>query len=603
MKNKNNPTDHGKSYLLIETVLSLLAIAAVSFLPTFHLFVSNAGVLKLGSLMSSVYLFVLIGAVLYIVLRILLRKRPFMAGCLATLITFLLVNFSLLSDPLKLIIYDYAIANILAILVMILLIVGAWFLLRRLCADPQVGKGILTVFTIVFMGLIAFNGSQLLFSRPTAKTQVQAQEAETPVEETPAPTSSPQPTTAPTVYLTLDYKEDTSALDGIEATPVPTHTPKPTATPEPTPTLEPTPTPFELGQPNIYLMVYDEFASMGAMEKYYDYNCDAMRDFMRSVGINWSEHSYSMTNETKFCMTDLNMMDFVSYGKSWGTLSSMRKKSAIQQVFEKKLGYELFHYSQSTTWFGYMTSLRNSKNRASYQKTTMDGVESENIVKNQSLLGAFENILGSLTPKTEVKTSDKSESLMKYGYYSKEEITSSSAFKKHTYHSDIQQVLDILSFFENEDNFKGSGKRAIFSYIKCPHAPFYFDQYGQVRAFNQRMNWNKPDFYRDQYIFITKHIFTIFKTIISADPHSIIIIMSDHGVRSHNQGFANITNKDNCWNFNAVYFCGQPLDIEGMSSVNVMRLIATSLGVDMPPVKDPVTVDSADDLSDVVYPR
>ena len=79
--------------------------------------------------------------------------------------------------------------------------------------------------------------------------------------------------------------------------------------------------------------------------------------------------------------------------------------------------------------------------------------------------------------------------------------------------------------------------------------------------------------------------------------------MSDHGVRSHNQGFANITNKDNCWNFNAVYFCGQPLDIEGMSSVNVMRLIATSLGVDMPPVKDPVTVDSADDLSDVVYPR
>ena len=176
MKNKNNPADHGKSYLLIETVLSLLAIAAVSFLPTFHLFVSNAGVLKLGSLMSSVYIFVVIGVVLFIVLRILLRKRPFMAGCLATLITFLLVNFSLLSDPLKLIIYDYAIANGAAILIMILLIVGAWFLLRRLCADPQVGKGILTVFTIVFLGLIAFNGSQLLLSRPTAKAQVQAQE-------------------------------------------------------------------------------------------------------------------------------------------------------------------------------------------------------------------------------------------------------------------------------------------------------------------------------------------------------------------------------------------------------------------------------------------
>lgn len=606
MNNKSKTTDHGKSTLLIEAILSLLAITAVSFLPTLHLFVSNAGALELRSLMSSVYLFAGIGVVLFVILRLLLRKRPFMAGCLATLIVFLLVNFSLLSDPLKLFIYNYAIANGLAILIMILLIVGGWFLFRRLCADPQVGRGILTVFTIVFLGLIAFNGIPYLFSRPAA---VEAQEAVTTVEQTPEPTSSPLPTMAPTVYLMVEYKEETPAPllthagDAVETTPGPTATPASTDTPEPTATPEPVATPFKLNEPNIYLLLFDEYGSMGAMEKYYGYNCDAMRDFMRSVGINWSEHSYSMSRETKWSMTDLNMMDFVSYGKSWGTLRNMRNNSTIKKVFGDKLGYDLYQYSQNATWFGSLPSLRNSKNRANYKKTTMDGVESENIVKNQSILGAFENIFGSLTPQSEIKSTNNSESLKKYGYYSKDEITSSSAFKKHTYHSDIKQVLDVLDFYENEDNFKGSQKRAIFSHIKCPHVPFYFDQYGQIRAFSQRMNWNKPEFYLDQYIFITKHIVTIFKTIISADPNSIIIILSDHGIRNHGQGFTNITKKDDCRIFLAVYYCGQPLDIEGMSSVNLMRYIATELGVDMPPVKEYVTKDSADDLSDVVFPK
>ena len=589
MNNTTIETVPAKRALLIETILSVFAILAISFLPTLHLYVSNASDLTLGSLMSSVYLFVGIGMVLFVVLRLLLRKHPFMAGCLSAFITFLIVNFSLISAPFKLFIFNYAIANGVALLFMLLLIAGAWFLLRRLCTDVQIGRGILTVFTIVFVGLNAFNGLQLVFSRPSTTTSSKqtAAEAEKPF----VADLTPIPTIAPTVYITLTSKED-------PFTPEPGASPVPvTATPTPTATPAPSPTPFKMGEPNIYLLLFDEYASMGAMEKYYDYNCDAMRTFMRAAGINWSEHSYSMTNETKYSMTDLNMMDFVSYPKSLSVLKSMRQKSKIKEVFGKKLGYELYQYSQNSTWFGYMTSLQNSTNRTKYQQTTMDGVESDNIVKDQSILGAFESILGALTPQSKI-TGD-SESLQKYGYYSTAEITSSYAFKQNTYRSDAKHVLEILDFYEDANNFKGSQKRAIFSYIKCPHVPFFFDQYGQIRAFKQRMNWNNASLYRDQYIFITKHIVNIFKTIISTDPNSIIIVLSDHGVREHGQGFTTITPKDNCWTFLAVYYCGQPLDVEGMSSVNLMRHIATDLGVDMPPVRDYVTVDSPDDLAGV----
>lgn len=593
--NINRPAS-GKKGLLIEAILSFLAIAAISFLPTLHLYVSNAQSLKLGDLMGSVYLFIGIGVVLFAVLRLLLRRRPFMAGCLAVLITFLLVNFSLLSDPLKLVIYNYVIANVAAIFIMVLLILGGWFLFRRLCTDSQVGQGILTVFTIVFVGLVAFNGVQLAFSRPAAEPQ---QTVEAPAE-VPEVTPPPLPTIAPTIFLTVEAKEDTYVPILTPAPPDDTTAPV-QATPEPTATPAPTATPFKLNEPNIYLILFDEYASMGAMEKYYDYKSDAMREFMRTVGINWSEHSYSMSRETKWCMTDLNMMDFVGYGKGWAALSSMRNNSTIKAVFEKKLGYDMYQYSQNSTWFGYMSSLRDKKTRSVYKHTTIDGVESENIVKDQSIVGAFQSIFGALTPQSQI-TGD-SESLKKYGYYSTKEITSSSAFKKNTYHSDAQHVLEILDFYEDENNFKGVQKRATFSHIKCPHVPFFFDQFGQIRPFSQRMNWNNPALYRDQYIFITKHIVNIYKTIISADPNSIIIILSDHGIRQHSQGFTTITPKDDCWIFLSVYYCGQPLDIEGMSSVNLLRYIATELGVNMPPVKDYVTVDSADDLSDVAYPH
>ena len=576
-----------KKALIAELLLSVAAIFAVSFLPTLYLYAANYGSLKLSSLMGSVYLFAGIGLGVFAILRLILRKRPYLAGCFTTVVTFLLVNFSLVSTPVKLIFRDYLIANIVSLVLTGLLIVGAWFLFRLICRDTQNGRSMLLVLCIVFVGLVVFNCVQLPFKAKTKEAARQNDVPPTPVVTKAPLTPSPTPHAPVAIQIPAGSNQ---ALDSASETPTPR--PTPTSTPEPTPV--PTPTPFVPDNPNIYFLVFDEYGAMGAMEKYYNYDCTPMREFMRSSGINWSEQSYSMSSHTKECMTDFNMMDFVSVSKGRKTLASYRRNSALKEVFGDQLGYTLYQCSENPAWFGHISSLRTRSVRDSFKKTTMDGVESSEIVKDQSILGAFENILGVLTPQS--KITGESESLKKYGYYSTDEIRKSSAFKKNLYHSDANNVMEILDFFEDESNFgKTAEKHAIFSYIRCPHVPFFFDEYGQVLAFGQRMNWNKPDYYLGQYIYITKHMVTIFKTIISNDPDSIIIVFSDHGVRTHKQSFCDITPKGDRWSFAAVYYCGRPLDIEGMSGVNILRLIATKLGADMPPVEEYVNKDTPDD--------
>ena len=97
----------------------------------------------------------------------------------------------------------------------------------------------------------------------------------------------------------------------------------------------------------------------------------------------------------------------------------------------------------------------------------------------------------------------------------------------------------------------------------------------------------------------------ITSTIIRNDPNSIIILMSDHGIRYH--GEANqkqtfyITDKDSCRVMNAVYFKGQKLDIEGLSGINTLRYILSLYGgQEYPPIQDPITSASPDSLKGII---
>ncbi len=605
-KGIKRPAKKGKGKrLALEIVLSVLTILAICFLPVLHLFVSNAEEMELGELLGrDFFLLVGIGLAAFVILRIIFRKRPYFAGCVAAVISFFMVNFSLVTSLFKSFIPNYLIANIIALVIVLLLVAGSVFLFLHLCKKESTGRGIMAVLCVVFIGLLLFNTVTYLieFNRSSPDEE----SFELPEIEGLSDEQSSNPdalVTEEEIVIAVQPGDGNpvSAATFAPETPNPGTTVTETA-PVETATPDPTEVPAEkTKEPNIYLLVFDEYGSLGAMEKYYSYNAEPFRQFMRTANINWSEHSYSMTRETRYSITDLNMMDYVSYHKSLSTLKNYRRNSTIKKVFGNKLGYNLYQFSTAATWFATVPSLRDSKTMKQFKKTTADGVESDQILRQQSIFGAFDDMIGALTPQDTI--TGNSESLKKYGFYSSDEIRASKAYKNHQYNDVAKAVLSTFDFWEEESNFQTTEKRMILSYLKTPHAPFMFDEYGQIRSFGVRMKWSDPKYYYGQYMFITKHIEVVFKTIISNDPESIIIVMSDHGVRSHDQGFVNITAKDDCWIFLALYYQGDKVDIEGMSPINLMRLISTKLGVKMDPVQDYVTVDSRDDLKDVDYSR
>ncbi len=608
------PPEKGKKglRLAIEIILTVIAIVAICFLPAVHLYLSNVEELEFSELTGSfltgsVYMFIWIGLGLFAILRVIVRKRPYFAGCTAAVAVFLMVNFGYVRRLFASFITNYIAASIVSLLVVAILIAGVVFLFLHLCKKEFNGRAIMIVLCAVFVGLLIFNGVSYLVTREADVEEdlddpETTQVAETDPEETEEPEETDDPDDIVVEPDPTEEPEETEIPGEDPGDEIPLETPAP-ATEEPvvTPTPEPTEEPRKKTKtPNIYLIVLDEYASMGAMEKYYSYNCEPLRAFMRTAGINWSEHSYSMTNETKYCMTDLNMMDYVSYHRGTKRLKEYRTNSEIKKVFQKKLGYKLYQFSSSNTWFNKVASLRDSKTMKSF-KTTFDGVESDQIIKQESIFGTFDDLIGALTPQD--KIGGNSESLKKYGFYSSDEIRKSKGYKDSELNYLANVFLNAFDFWENGKNFQSSEKRMILSYLKIPHVPFLFDEYGQIISHKSRMNWQDPKIYLGQYLYVTKHLEVIFKTLITNDPECIIIVTSDHGVRSHEQGFAKITAKDNCWVFLAMYNQGDPLDIEGMSPINLMRLIATKLGVKKDPVKDYVTVDSASDLSDVKYPK
>lgn len=606
-KEIKHPAKKGKC-LALEIVLSVLTILAINFLPVLHLFVRNAEEMELSELIGPDFFWLIgIGLAVFVILRLIVRKRPYFAGCVAAVVSFFLVNFSLMTSLLKSFIPNYLAASIIALAVVLLLVAGSVFLFLRLCKKGTAGRSILTVLCIAFVGLLLFNVVTYLIKMNTVPKEENVDLPEIAglsddwnVDSEPSDSEDEvviavQPSDGNPVSAAT-FAPETPNPDVTAATVIETAAPVETATPGPTEV------PVEkTKEPNIYLLVFDEYGSLGAMEKYYSYNAEPFRKFMRTAHINWSEHSYSMTRETKYCMTDLNMMDYVSYRKSASTLKSYRRNSTIKKVFGDKLGYNLYQFSTSPTWFVTVPNLRDSKTMKKFQKTTINGVESDQLIRQQSIFGAFDDLIGALTPQE--KIGGNSESLKKYGFYSSDEIRASKAYKNYEYNDVAKAILSTLDFWETDTNFQSSEKRMLLSYLKTPHVPFIFDEYGQVRSMGVRMNWTNPKYYYEQYIFITKHLEVIFKTIITNDPESIIIVMSDHGVRSHDQGFVNITAKDDCWIFLALYYQGDKVDIEGMSPINLMRLISTKLGVKMDPVQDYVTVDSRDDLKDVDYSR
>jgi hypothetical protein len=529
--------------LPVRMVFPALLTLFVCIMPMYMLYTNNTEEMPFMLIVSPITVSSACGLGLLIALTLILRK-PFIAGLWSAALMAVLLNFHVVTSV-SVTILPFMDTTVSGIILAVMVLAGVFFLIR-LIEKKNIQKQ-LSLILMAFMGfLLLINTISIIpaFVRG--------------MKEMAAARSSSTDRVAPIDAGSGDVHKSASSDETEDET-------------------------GTLMNPNIYFFIMDEYADFVVFEKYYDDSEKAFKQFLVSAGFNISFSSYCNSLSTPKCIADLVNLAYVSTREM--TDAEARKlitKDAALHTALKSLGYSLYQVSTNNSYFTSIVSLREPEVLAKVQFTTENGQTVEEIAAGNSILSIFHTHT--------IDSGSHTGGLNQLPLLNTDEVLSSEGYK--TMHPDwkpwIRNVLGIFDFFQNSLHLDFVNKTVIYSYICCPHVPFLFNSDGSI-LHNQRLNWADKAYYAGQHRFVSRRLQPMVTSMLHHNPNCIIILQSDHGIRTHTSKFR-IDRHDAYHIFNAVYFCGRKLDIEGKSALNTLRLILTKLGeAGYPQVDDPVT--------------
>lgn len=324
--------------------------------------------------------------------------------------------------------------------------------------------------------------------------------------------------------------------------------------------------------PNIYLFIFDEFSSIRAANRYYDYDNRELHDFFTRNNINYSESSNNRSPYTELIVADiLNLREVANVGMTHSELMEYIRNPHI---------YNLVHsygYKINTVNFGGFLGEEQSTYRfsdAAYYAIdddayyTIDDDVRALILNHTALYPITESLLFTLNNLRSI-----------------EEISFDNLTAQRN-----QRERDIVmaQFRYCGTSYRISDSNLFtIAYFRFPHARFIFNEHGRPTADEDDDDWKNKNMYLGQYIYCTSLIIDTVEAIIKNDPNSIIFLLSDHSARYllHMQDRYNQP-KNWLWaeevyyltsSLNAVYYQGNQLNIEGLSGVNTVIRVFNDL--------------------------
>lgn len=304
--------------------------------------------------------------------------------------------------------------------------------------------------------------------------------------------------------------------------------------------------------PNFYWIILDEACDFYTMDKYYGYDCNGFDDFLQSHQFNISYNTVNRSAMSNQVMADLCTLDYTATqdmptayaryyrynGKLWSSIQS--------------LGYDIYQVSSNPAYLYSMNELTKVGQRENLFRTaTMEGRTQLDLAIDNTPLSLLDLNLMQFTIETR-----------------------------------RQQLERVWGFYENPVNYTFDTSIALVTHMMCPHLPFCFAEDGSIVERVGNYNWEEPQYYRGQYIYLMKRMETILENLIENDPGCIIVLMSDHGARPRADDRRvmkfQIEEVDMMRTLNAVYFGGQTMEIEGLDLVNTLRAVLSKMGCDYP---------------------
>lgn len=469
----------------METVLKkwgipILGIGALSAFPVVFMYFNNASEADFSDAVQPLAVFCAIGAAVFLA-AYLLTRSPGKSSLIAGTFMLAFCNFSLLEAGLKALFPNLFYWHTLPIVLVIWLEVS--ILIWAFLSD-EAGDLVALVMCLVFCGLILVNaaaGMPKLLEKLQTNRQL-AERNEEPVVQTEA--------------------------NG--------------------------------DMPNVYLLIFDEYANFPQMEEYYHYDNAVLKDFLTENHFTISYDSHNESIYTTTVLTNLVNLDYVvSDDDSPGKKELVRKGGALFTQMQEH-GYAVRMVDTYRAFGG--DSLVEAEKSAS--AATAAGEDLAYLIYSKT--AAY--------PLCTVDTS-----------------------------SIYSTIVETEAFLSSEELIPASPAFTL-AYLNFPHAPFVMDEDGEPIPSNCYYNWA---YYLGQHKYATKIMIETIENILENDGDSIIVIQSDHGARSIPTSLELKSNP-----LNAVYYRSIPIDeIKGLSSVNTLRVILSQLWgeelalLDVPPAK------------------
>jgi len=310
--------------------------------------------------------------------------------------------------------------------------------------------------------------------------------------------------------------------------------------------------------PNVYFIIVDEYAGFNSINKLYNYDNSQFKAFLEESGFTVSTSGTNYADGTLECLADVFNLEVNEQNRYRNSSEAYCQKKVSDGVlfrFAEDWGYniravqtsDLIKYKSETKQYGKLWS------------TTADGELSIELMANPTIYSPIEKAYNSVLKALSV------EPTVQKGVV--KNLAASSS--------------DPISYLSRDDIFRDN--TFTLCYAQFPHQPFYYDENGNLTKNSSKLNdWGDKNMYLGQFKYCTKLLTEGIENILENDPDSIIILMSDHGVRTHeldkNPWMKELTKKDTGDILCAIYNQGEEfVDIEGLCGANVITTLVNEV--------------------------
>lgn len=299
--------------------------------------------------------------------------------------------------------------------------------------------------------------------------------------------------------------------------------------------------------PNIYYMIFDEYAGPTNLKKYYNFDNAEFMNYLTEKKFNISRTSFNQES-TDTCTVIPNLLNLKYTVED--SMPQLERLEYLQSPYIYDL-MEFLGYDINTASFP--TFLNDERSRSSYSGGSVFETKAGYFILENSIF---------------------------IHWYRKNKETSENGVDRTTltFGEILIETMDYYKTFA-EDSKRLSKPQFNLGYFQAPHIDFYFTEDGSTVPYERCQIWEDQSIYLGYMKWTNHKIEEIIDNILKNDPKAIIIIQSDHGARyvrhGREQGYSTegLDPKFEKNILNCVYYKGKTLDIEGLSGINTVRTI------------------------------